>query len=41
LKLSLARRVDPGPGRPELEPGLVEEKMREGKTRCNSADPTG
>jgi len=41
LKPGPARRVDPGPGRPGPEPGRVDEKMEEGKTRCDPADPAG
>jgi len=36
LKPGLTRRVDLG-----LEPGQVEEKTGEGKTRCDLADSTG
>jgi len=36
LKPGPARRVNPG-----LEPGWVEEKMEEGKTRCDPADLAG
>jgi len=36
LKPSPARRVDPGP-----EPGRVDEKTGEGKTRRDPADPAG
>jgi len=35
LKPGPAWRVDPG-----LEPGWIEEKIEEGKTRCDSVDST-
>jgi hypothetical protein len=34
LKPDLTRQVDPG-----LEPDWVEEKIEEGKTRCDPVDP--
>jgi len=40
LKPGPAQRVDPGTSRLRAEPGRVEEKMGEEKTRCDSADPT-
>jgi hypothetical protein len=44
LKSGPARRVNPGPTNPGLEPGRIEEKIEEekigeGKTQCDSADP--
>jgi len=39
LKPGPSRRVNLGPGRPRAGTGRVEEKIGEGKTRCDPARP--
>jgi len=39
LKSGPARRVNPGPTNPGLEPGRIEKKIEKGKTQCDPADP--